>query len=52
MNDKELSNDELEDELEKALKANEGKRDNCGTAIPSSKEVGIQRTDVKLKEKK
>jgi len=52
MNDKELSDDELEDELEKALKANEGKRDNCGTAIPSSKEVGIQRTDVKLKEKK
>ena len=52
MNDKELSDDELEDELEKAVKANEGKRDNCGTAIPSSKEVGIQRTDVKLKEKK
>jgi len=52
MNDKELSDDELEAELEKALKANEGKRDNCGTAIPSSKEVGIQRTDVKLKEKK
>jgi len=52
MNDKELSDDELEDELEKALKANEGKRDNCGTAIPSSKEVGIQRTDFKLKEKK
>jgi hypothetical protein len=52
MTDKELSDDELEDELEKALKANETKRDHCGTAIPSSKEVGIQRTDVKLKEKK
>jgi hypothetical protein len=52
MNDKELSDDELEDELEKALKTNDGKRDHCGTAIPSSKEVGIQRTDVKLKEKK
>jgi len=52
MNDKELSDDELEDELEKTLKTNDGKRDHCGTAIPSSKEVGIQRTDVKLKEKK
>ena len=52
MNDKELSDDELEDELEKAIKANEPNKDHCGTAIPSSKEVGIQRTDVKLKEKK
>ena len=51
MNDKELSDDELEAELEKVLKANESNRDNCGTALPSSKEVGIQRTDVKLKEK-
>lgn len=52
MNDNELSDDELEEELEKAIKANEPNKDNCGTAIPSSKEVGIQRTDVKLKEKK
>jgi len=52
MNDKELSDDELEDELEKAIKENEPNKDHCGTAIPSSKEVGIQRTDVKLKEKK
>ncbi|MHA1191528.1 MAG: hypothetical protein ACTSP9_04445 [Promethearchaeota archaeon] len=51
MNDKELSDDELEDELDKTLKANEPNRDNCGTALPSSKEVGIQRTDVKIKEK-
>ncbi len=52
MNDKELSDDELEAELHKALKENESNRDNCGTALPSNKEVGIQRTDVKLKEKK
>ena len=51
MNDKDLSDDEIEDELDKALKANEAKRDHCGTAIPSNKEVGIQRTDVKIKKK-
>ena len=52
MNDKDISDDELEDELEKALKENEAKRDHCGTALPTNKEVGIQRTDVKLKEKR
>ena len=52
MNDKELSDEELEAEFEKAIKVNESNQDNCGTALPSSKEVGIQRTDVKLKEKK
>jgi hypothetical protein len=51
MNDKDLSDEELEDELDKALKANEAKRDHCGTAIPSNREVGIQRTDVKIKKK-
>lgn len=49
MSNKEISDDELEDELEKALAANETKKDQCGTAIPSNKEVGIQRTNVKLK---
>lgn len=52
MNDKDISDDELEEELEKALKANEAKRDHCGTALPTNKEVGVQRTDVKLKEKR
>jgi hypothetical protein len=52
MNDKEISDDDLEEEFEKAIKANEAKQDHCGTAIPSNKEVGIQRTNVKLKEKK
>ncbi|MFX1494895.1 MAG: hypothetical protein ACFFBZ_11485, partial [Promethearchaeota archaeon] len=49
MPDEELTDDELEEELEKAFKANEAKRDHCGTALPSSKETGIQRTNVKLK---
>ncbi len=52
MSDKEISDDELEEELEEAFRANEAKRDHCGTALPSSKEVGIQRTNVKLKEDK
>jgi hypothetical protein len=45
----EMTDEELEDELEKALKESEPKKDNCGTAIPGNKEVGIQRTDVKIK---
>ena len=49
MTGKEISDDELEDELDKAFAENDGKKDHCGTAIPASKEVGIQRTDVKLK---
>lgn len=49
MTGKEISDDELEDELEKAFAANEAKKDQCGAAIPASKEVGIQRTGVKLK---
>ena len=49
MPDKEITDDELEDELDKAFKANEAKRDHCGTALPTSKEVGVQRTNVKLK---
>jgi len=50
MTDKEISDEELEAELDKAFKENEGKRDNCGTAIPDNKEVGVQRTNVKLKD--
>ncbi len=48
-NNKDLSEDEIEAELDKAFKANEAKKDNCGTPMPESKEVGIQRTGVKLK---
>ena len=49
MTDNEISDDELEDELDKAFKESERLRDHCGSPIPSNKEVGIQRTDVKLK---
>lgn len=52
MPDKEITDEELEEELEKALKANEAKQDHCGTALPTNREVGIQRTDVKLKKEK
>ena len=52
MTDKELTEEELEKKMDKAFKEGEAKRDHCGTALPSSKEVGIQRTDVKLKEEK
>jgi hypothetical protein len=48
----EMSDDELEAELDKAIKENEAKRDNCGAPIPSNREVGIQRTDVKIKKDK
>ena len=50
MTDKEISDEDLEAELDKAFKENEAKRDGCGTAIPDSKEVGVQRTNVKLKD--
>jgi hypothetical protein len=49
MPENEMTDDELEEELERAIKANEPKQDNCGTAIPTNREVGIQRTEVKLK---
>jgi len=49
MPNKEMTDEELEDELDKALKEGEPKKDNCGTVIPRNKEVGIQRTDVKIK---
>ena len=46
-----MTDEELDAELEKALKENETKRDHCGTAIPTNREVGMQRTQVKLKKK-
>ena len=49
MPNKEMTDDELEEELDKAFEEGEPKKDNCGTAIPGNKEVGIQRTDVKVK---
>jgi hypothetical protein len=52
MSEKEISDEELEEMLEKDLKANEGKKDNCAKPIPPNREVGIQRNQVKMKEKK
>jgi hypothetical protein len=48
---KEMTDDELEEELEKAFKGSEAKKDQCGTALPVNREVGVQRTDVKVKKK-
>ncbi|MHA1987163.1 MAG: hypothetical protein ACW98D_11025 [Promethearchaeota archaeon] len=48
----EMSDEELEAELDKAFKENEAKQDNCGAAIPPNREVGVQRTDVKIKKEK
>ena len=49
MPNKELTDEELEAELDKAFSTNEGKKDNCGSPIPSNREVGLQRTGAKLK---
>ncbi len=49
MTDKDMSDDELEEELDKAFKESERLKDHCGSPLPTNKEVGIQRTDVKLK---
>lgn len=49
MSPKDITDEELEKELDKAFKANEAKREHCGTAIPESKEIGVQRNKVKLK---
>lgn len=49
---KDISDEELEKEMEKSLKEDEAKKDQCGTALPTSQEVGLQRSDVKLKKDK
>ena len=49
MSNKELTDDELEEELDKAFKESERLKDHCGTPMPVNKEEGIQRTGVKLK---
>lgn len=49
MTDNEITDDELEEELDKSFRENEAKRDQCGNPMPSSRETGIQRTNVKLK---
>jgi hypothetical protein len=46
---KNITDEELEKEIEKAFKEDEVKRDHCGTALPSSKEIGVQRENIKVK---
>jgi len=45
-----MTDEELEEELEKAWKASEAQKDQCGTALPSSRETGVQRDNVKTKD--
>jgi len=49
MTDNEMTDDELDEELDKAFRENEAKKDQCGKPMPSSRETGVQRTNVKLK---
>jgi hypothetical protein len=49
MTGKDITDEELEEELDKAFKESERLKEKCGTAIPGSREVGVQRTDVKIK---
>lgn len=46
-----VSDDDLDAEMDKTFKANEAKKDQCGKAIPSNLEKGIQRDNVKVKKK-
>jgi hypothetical protein len=52
MSKEDISDDELEEMLERDLQKNEAKRDNCGKPVPKNREVGVQRTNVKVKDKK
>ena len=49
MTKKDMIDEELEEELDKAFKENERLKDHCGTPLPTNREVGVQRTNVKLK---
>ncbi|MBY9006536.1 MAG: hypothetical protein KGD63_07235 [Candidatus Lokiarchaeota archaeon] len=44
-----ISDNELEELLNKDFRGNEKKREKCGKPIPSNKEIGIQRTNIKTK---
>ncbi len=51
MSYKELTDEEVEEELERAYKLKEVQKNHCGTALPSSRETGLQRDKVKMKKK-
>lgn len=52
MSKEDISDEDLDEMLERDLKENEGKKDNCGKPLPYNKEVGIQRNQVKMKDEK
>ena len=51
MSRKELTDEEIEEELEKSWKLQEAQKDSCGTPLPSSRESGVQKDNVKMKKK-
>ena len=50
MSKKEMTDEELDAEMEKASKQGEAQKDKCGTPVPGSRETGIQRDNVKMKD--
>jgi hypothetical protein len=50
MSKKEMTDEELEEELEKVWKTSEAQKDRCGTPLPSSRETGVQKDNVKMKD--
>ncbi|MBN1215411.1 MAG: hypothetical protein JXA99_08195 [Candidatus Lokiarchaeota archaeon] len=52
MVNEDISDEELEDLLDRDFKENESKRDKCGKPIPLNEEIGIQRTNIKTKKGK
>ncbi|MCK4281375.1 MAG: hypothetical protein KAX10_04600 [Candidatus Lokiarchaeota archaeon] len=51
MSNKELTDKEVEEELERTFKLKEAQKNHCGTALPSSRETGLQIDKVKMKKK-
>jgi len=49
--EEEMTDEELEEIFEQNLKRDQAQKDKCGTAIPHNREVGIQRNQVKMKDK-
>jgi len=49
MSKKELTDEKIEEELEKAWKLQEAQKESCGTPLPSSRETGVQKDKVKMK---
>lgn len=52
MSKKDLDDEDLDKKLEKDWKKQQAQKDKCGKALPENREIGIQRTNVKVKKKK